>query len=173
MSDTNPSVKNRRYGKIIIFDGDTPPNKIIVDQEEGNLTFGIPNPDAGQHVGDRGALGQIIRADEQEIAGSFTANFRKFLGVGGDDVTPFEAMLQKGNAAAWVSTLPANYGSVYTFGLQFICENPDNTVQSEIITFNYCRAGTQNFSETARANQLTHPFIDHEVEPSYTTGDMS
>ncbi len=158
-----PITKNIRDGVLKIQDGDS--NEIEVKLVDSGLSF--TTHDNKVHVLDRGVLDHMRPGDEQAVDVNLNLKFTQFISHDdGEDVTPYEAITNTGNAADWVSTNDDG-GDVYTVTLEFTISNPDSTKQDEVITFAKCAFETPaDFGEGADYSTLVVSGKDFETAPT-------
>jgi hypothetical protein len=90
---------------IIIRDGATPPNELEVKIGEGNLTF--TEARNMEYTLDRGNLDEVREGDQIPVDVSLDFIWEYLKGASGSGVPTVEdALKQRGEAAAWVSSDP-------------------------------------------------------------------
>ena len=152
-----PAVtKNLRDGQITISDGDTPANSVAIAVDDGNLKFIIQQRPAIA-VQDRGEHSHLRQGSAQVLDGSFSVKFKEFLSQGANGVSPYEALLMVGAAAAWETT-NADGGDVETLDLIFDIVSPTSGEQDERVTIADIFDRKVEFSEGDDANVLACSF---------------
>lgn len=159
---TPPVTKNLRDAEIVLFDGATPPEEILLCCEDGDLKFVVE--EKAVNVFDRGAYSHSRLGDETLVKGSFSVQFREFLLQSTNPITPWEAFKLVGGAAAWTTTNDDG-GDVPTIGLRFTIRSPSTSEEDERVTFAKVHADTIDFAE-GDPNKLTVNFTDFETEPT-------
>jgi len=140
-------TRNLRDGELKIKDGGS--EEITVALDEGDLTVGETQNLI--NVLDRGALDHRRPGDEDPVAVSFTLKFVEYIGGSGQPATPYEALKQIGNAAAWQSTSASD---VYAVNLEFTIDNPDGG-DDEKVTLDDFAYESIEFAEGDEYNTLT------------------
>ena len=141
------ATKNLRDGELVISDGGS--ESVTVALDEGDLT--ISEVQNLINVLDRGALDHRRLGDEVPVAVSFSLKFVEFIGGSGSNPTPYEALKQIGNAAAWEST---EDGDVYAVNLVFTVTDPEGGDDEEITLSDFAHESIE-FAEGDEYNTLT------------------
>ena len=149
---SNPVTKNLRDGSIKIFDGSTPPERVDVACDEGNFTY-TEHPKEAKEISDRGGLSHLREGDEVPVDWSFGVKFREFLSQGSNPITPHEAMMRRGAAAAWVTTNDDG-GDVATIDLELTIATPTSGEVPQSVLLKKCYNIQEEFAEGDEYNTL-------------------
>jgi hypothetical protein len=158
-------TKNLRDASVVIKDGSSPPNKVILACEEGDLSFSVQ--DAVRRIMDRGALAHLRAGDEQPIEGSMTLKFREFYDQAAA-VTPYAAIQKVDQAAAWLTTLASASGGdeVYCVDMDITINDAITANDNEMITLTKLHAENIEFSEGDEYDTLRFTFVAWITTPT-------
>jgi hypothetical protein len=118
-------VKSRRDGKITLKDGTGSPVTLIVEYEEGNLSFEQPLADQTV-IRDRSVIANVRKGDDQPITGTFSFYFRQFTDAANPgSVRDF--ITGSGNYSANISTgaTGSPYVEEFAHTISFLIEGTD------------------------------------------------
>lgn len=166
-------IRNLTHGQITIVDGTSPtPNTLIVPIEEGNLRFSVRRP--VKVIMNRGRVDSFAEGNEEPMTVSFTAKFEEWTGR---TLTAYaavpsvpDALRQRGNASAWVSSLLCG---PYCTDLRFDLDNPCPTAgvdQTERLTFPDFHADETNFEEGDDSDMIPVSGVCLALEPTAVRG---
>lgn len=157
------TVKTIRNGTLKIRDGKVAYNELELAFEEGNLKYDEVRNIV--EVLDRGSLGDMVKASDESIKGSFSTHFIEFLAQdNASSPTPYEVLTRRGKANFWTSTW-AN-SNVYAVQLIFEIASEKSGEKAERITFAYAHITKVGFEEGADGDKLSFEFTDFETEPT-------
>jgi len=166
VSNTYPT-RNLQGGTLVIQDGTpTTPLTLTVIGEEGNLEW-TAKPRPGVPVTDRDLIETAFDAPavETPMTFSFTIKYRYCLAETPEPLSPYEALLKKGGAAAWVSTTSAG---TFRVNLQFTIANPIAASKSELIVLPDAGNFEVKFAEGKEFNTLQVSGDCLAIEPTIT-----
>lgn len=149
-------IRNMTNGSLKIKDGTTPtPLEITIPVMEGDFSW--TETDEARTVMNRGTLHSFANPLEEPMTVSFTVKFCEYRGNTNTNVpSPVDALKQRGEAAAWVSTTGCG---PYTTDLEFTITKPspctDANEQSEVLDFPQFHADTITFEEGEDFNTIT------------------
>lgn len=145
------AVRNLRHGTLVIQDSGAA-NSITVALEQGNLEFEY-NEEASTIL-DRGALAEFTQGPDVACPVSFTIWFEEWEGKSstGAAESVVDALLQQGNASAWVST---GSSGPYVVDLVFTLADVEASGgQNEVLTFSDFHCDRVRFAEGEDGNSL-------------------
>jgi len=147
----DPVQRNLKDGTLVISDDDS--NSVTVINDNGGLSY-TENATAIRRT-DRGAAAGFREPPAQFVEVEFSMEYSTMISDTGasETPTPYEALKQKGNAAAWVSTRLASDDS-YCVDLAFTVANPVSGGKNELHTFTDFHADEVEFAEGEEANTL-------------------
>jgi hypothetical protein len=132
-----PNVRNLLDATLQIRDGTTPtPNTLTIPVEEGTLkwTVAVQERHAVLH---RGRLHSWKSGKQVPVTVEFDIIYTEYEGktLSNADPSPIDALLQQGNASAWVTTNAVN--GEYTTDIRYTITAPsgDAADQDETVTF--------------------------------------
>ena len=155
------NTRNLRHGHLSLLDGQSTPNSLAIDIDEGNLNFTEATPAA--LVKNRGALDHFSKGEEMPVSLSFTIKFTQYgsrsvksiAGAGaGGAVTGFSARDFLLNAGSLLTSREGRT-DVFTCKVVFLVDNPViSGDQNETLTFDHFKCEDIKFSEGAECNTL-------------------
>jgi len=147
------STRNLRNGKLILQDGTAvTPNQLIIPIMDGDLDFTVTIPTFT--VKNRGKIDHKRSGDEMEIDVKFSFKFEQWTNASANTgISPSDALLQKGGAAAWVSTGPSC--GPFAIDLIYRVTDPCNALNYEQIVFTAFNPETLNFKEGSEFNTIS------------------
>ena len=165
------STRNLRHGKLIIRDGTIPTaNQLIIPIMDGDLDFTITKPTF--IVKNRGRIDHKREGDETEIDIKFSFKFEQWSYASGAStgVSPSDALLKQGGAAAWITTGPSC--GPYAIDLLYQITDPCNALNYEQLIFTAFNPDSLNFKEGSEFNTInvTGKALDFMPDRSWVTG---
>lgn len=149
-----------RDATIKIRDGTSPTPNSITLQCDGGLRYRISKQ--GDVISHGGVLDRFAKGPEVPVKVEFHWLY-EVLSWTSTTVSPYDALMRKGVAAAWVST--SDDGDVYTCEIQVTMDNPRGA-GTETITFAKVRVDSIEFIEGEDGDYLFFSGTDLETEPT-------
>ena len=160
-------VKDFTRGSIRLSDGTGTPLFILLDLDQGDLTFGPLQDELNEVVPyqRRGKLSGIGRGERIFPSGSFTVQVAQFTDASAKVISDF--ILRNGAFSAAVSTRGS--GQVFTIDLRFVMEGTDHGDSADhTVTLEDCYCQIASFDEGA-PNTISVNFVCYGA----ITGDLS
>lgn len=165
-------TRNLTNGQITLVDGSTTPKTLVVPIEDGNLRFSVRRP--AKVIMNRGRVAGLAEGNEEPMNVSFSAKFEEWRGR---TLTAYatipsvpDALRNKGNASAWVSSLDCG---PYCVDVRFDLTNPcaaSGIDQTERLVFPDYHCDEVGFEEGDNADMMTYSGICAALEPTSTRG---
>jgi len=118
----DPITRNLTDGQIVIKDGTTTPLSVTIDCDEGDLSI-VVHKDR-KVIMNRGDLDHVREGVSVPVDLSFTVMFSEFYTDEASSYTPYELLMQQGDATSAASTR-ADSAEAYCVDVEFTITNPD------------------------------------------------
>ncbi len=164
MADEN--VRNLRDGVIVIEDGSTPANSLMIVCEEGNLNWNETS-DIKQ-IKDRNRISHMRLGEEEPVAFSFSVHYKYSVASAAEPLSPYEVFHHQDGAAAWVTTNIC--GDVHTVDIKFTMPDPCAAGESETIIFRRVPLPNVSFEEGDESNEISFEGIAYVTAPRIYRG---
>jgi hypothetical protein len=129
----DPITRNLTDGQIVIKDGTTTPLSVTIDCDAGDLNI-VTHKDR-KVIMNRGTLDHVREGTQVPVDVSFTVYFSEFLTDETSSYTPYELLMQEGDASTAKSTR-VDTAEAYCVDVEFTVTNPDADAaeKDELIT---------------------------------------
>lgn len=118
----DPITRNLTDGQIVIKDGTGTPLSVTIECDDGDLSL-VVHKDR-KVIMNRGALDHVREGVSVPVDLSFTVQFSEFYTDEASSYTPYELLMQEGDASSAISTR-TDSAEAYCVDIEFTITNPD------------------------------------------------